>query len=96
LRSIRHAFVTHRAGQFHITSSEAAKLSQAFRFLGYWFVKPIGKKARAFLPSDVWQLKETEFVTKFADAETLKEMLDICAGCGPTIQRSNLPLKPDL
>jgi hypothetical protein len=75
---LRHAFATHRAGPFHITSSEAARLSQAFRFLGYWFVKPAGKKARAFLPSDIWQLKEMEFVIEFSDAETPQQMLDVC------------------
>ncbi len=75
---LRHVFATHRAGPFSITTSGVAGLAQPFHFLGYWYVKRPGKKARALLPSYIWQNKEAELIAEFADAETQREMLDVC------------------
>jgi hypothetical protein len=73
---LKNVFETHCAGPFRITS-RVDRLARSFPYLGYGFVKKAGRKARAFLPREVWQLKEMEFITTFANAETPREMLDV-------------------
>ncbi len=78
VEQLTKSFAEHPAGPFRITSSKPTILSVPFRFLGYWFVKSNLEQARVYIPDDVWQQKEMEFQTEFADAETLDAMLLVC------------------
>jgi hypothetical protein len=76
--SLTHEFATHGAGPFRLKSSTPVPLWKPFRFLGYWYVKPPMKEARAFLPYDIWTLKKIEFTAGFDDARTEQEMWKVC------------------
>jgi hypothetical protein len=76
--ALKHAFFTHGAGPFHITTQVTEALSQPFRFLGYWYEKLPGVSARAFLPDEVWQTQEMQYVNDFDNALTAEEMLHVC------------------
>lgn len=77
IERLRNAFSTHPAGPFRIRL-ENSPVSRPSRWLGYSFIKSPRKKACAFLPTEVWQLKEMELTTAFANAETLQDRLNVC------------------
>lgn len=72
---LRQVFITDPAGPFNITFGRSRSPSETFSFLGYSFARERGMPVRAFLPDFIWEQKETEFMTKIAEARTLEEFI---------------------
>jgi|GEM_PF-4157581 len=75
--ALKRVFQTHPAGPLHLKIDGPRDISLPSKFLGYWFVRA-DDGARAFLPDYVWELKEQELMTRFADAVSMQDMLAVC------------------
>jgi hypothetical protein len=76
-KSLSDAFQAHPAGPFALTSSGPRVLSQPFRFLGYDFVKPPHRHARAVIPPGIAELREAAYYNDIADAGDLTELAKV-------------------
>lgn len=74
--SLKHAFETHRAGPYRITSQNG-EADRSFKFLGYYFKPPVEAPARVSLPKGIALLKEIELTTQLYEAESVQEVLKL-------------------
>lgn len=90
-KNLSDAFTAHPAGPFTLTTSGARMLSRPFRFLGYDFVKPLGRPARASAPDA--EAREAVYYADMQDAKSMADLTKVRASSWAIAQPSGFQRK---